>query len=77
MLSLGGTGGISKSLKRILTLRDMVRHLPCYPWICPYALLCYAALAIDMTARNMQDAVKKKGLPWTAAKGFDTFTPVG
>lgn len=34
------------------------------------------ALAIDMTARNMQDKVKKAGLPWSAAKGFDTFTPV-
>ncbi|WVR04723.1 hypothetical protein IAU60_001734 [Kwoniella sp. DSM 27419] len=34
-------------------------------------------LAIDMTARNVQDAVKKKGLPWSAAKGFDTFCPVG
>ncbi|KAI9296272.1 hypothetical protein K502DRAFT_184434 [Neoconidiobolus thromboides FSU 785] len=34
-------------------------------------------LAIDMTARNMQNDVKKKGLPWSAAKGFDTFTPVG
>jgi len=34
------------------------------------------ALAIDMTARNVQDAVKKKGLPWTTAKGFDTFTPI-
>lgn len=30
-----------------------------------------------MTARNMQDEVKKKGLPWSAVKGFDTFTPVG
>jgi acylpyruvate hydrolase len=29
-----------------------------------------------MTARNMQEAVKKKGLPWSAAKGFDTFTPI-
>ena len=38
-------------------------------------LWAYAALTIDMTARNMQDAVKKKGLPWSAAKGFDTFTP--
>ncbi|KAH7107639.1 hypothetical protein BKA62DRAFT_684012 [Auriculariales sp. MPI-PUGE-AT-0066] len=34
------------------------------------------ALAIDMTARNVQEDVKKKGLPWTTAKGFDTFTPV-
>ncbi|KAI6008649.1 hypothetical protein EDC04DRAFT_2775640 [Pisolithus marmoratus] len=35
------------------------------------------ALAIDMTARNMQEEVKKKGLPWSAVKGFDTFTPIG
>ncbi|WFD27487.1 acylpyruvate hydrolase [Malassezia nana] len=34
------------------------------------------ALAIDMTARNMQDKAKKSGLPWSAAKGFDTFTPI-
>lgn len=30
-----------------------------------------------MTARNVQEAVKKKGLPWTTAKGFDTFMPIG
>ncbi|EIM89640.1 uncharacterized protein STEHIDRAFT_108334 [Stereum hirsutum FP-91666 SS1] len=35
------------------------------------------ALTIDMTARNIQEEVKKKGLPWTTNKGFDTFTPVG
>jgi len=29
-----------------------------------------------MTARNLQEVVKKKGLPWSAAKGFDTFTPI-
>jgi 2-keto-4-pentenoate hydratase/2-oxohepta-3-ene-1,7-dioic acid hydratase in catechol pathway len=29
-----------------------------------------------MTARNVQDEAKKKGLPWTIAKGFDTFLPV-
>lgn len=34
------------------------------------------ALAVDMTARNMQDKAKKSGLPWSAAKGFDTFTPI-
>ncbi|KXN70642.1 hypothetical protein CONCODRAFT_39208 [Conidiobolus coronatus NRRL 28638] len=35
------------------------------------------ALAIDMTARNMQNDVRAKGLPWSASKGFDTFTPIG
>ena len=34
------------------------------------------ALAIDMTARNAQDEAKKKGLPWSIAKGFDTFLPI-
>ncbi len=34
-------------------------------------------LAVDMTGRNVQDAVKKKGLPWSTAKGFDTFLPIG
>ncbi|KAF2739312.1 hypothetical protein EJ04DRAFT_509018 [Polyplosphaeria fusca] len=33
-------------------------------------------LAIDMTARNVQDEAKKKGLPWSIAKGFDTFLPI-
>ncbi|KAJ0405986.1 hypothetical protein ATCC90586_000802 [Pythium insidiosum] len=33
-------------------------------------------LAIDMTARDLQDKAKRAGLPWTQAKGFDTFTPV-
>ena len=29
-----------------------------------------------MTARNLQEEVKRKGLPWSAVKGFDTFTPI-
>ncbi|KAF8721617.1 hypothetical protein AX14_010222 [Amanita brunnescens Koide BX004] len=33
-------------------------------------------LAVDMTARNLQSKVKSLGLPWSAAKGFDGFTPI-
>ena len=33
-------------------------------------------MSIDLTARNVQNEAKKKGLPWTIAKGFDTFLPV-
>jgi acylpyruvate hydrolase len=29
-----------------------------------------------MTARNVQDEAKRKGLPWSIAKGFDTFLPI-
>jgi hypothetical protein len=39
--------------------------------------ITYTALAIDMTARNIQNEIKKKGLPWSTVKGFDTFTPIG
>lgn len=34
------------------------------------------ALALDLTARNVQDEAKKKGLPWSIGKGFDTFLPM-
>jgi len=33
-------------------------------------------LALDMTARNIQDEAKKQGLPWSVAKGYDTFCPI-
>lgn len=33
-------------------------------------------MSIDLTARNVQNEAKKKGLPWTIAKGFDTFLPI-
>lgn len=33
-------------------------------------------IGLDMTARDLQDAAKSKGLPWAAAKGFDGSAPV-
>ena len=33
-------------------------------------------VALDMTARNLQDEAKKGGLPWSVAKGYDTFAPI-
>lgn len=33
-------------------------------------------LTLDMTARDFQEEAKKKGNPWTLAKGFDTALPV-
>lgn len=32
---------------------------------------------LDITARDLQDTARSKGLPWTEAKGYDTFAPVG
>ena len=32
---------------------------------------------IDVTARDIQNDAKKRGLPWSRAKGYDTFAPIG
>jgi len=42
------------------------------------ALFCIAGygVAIDLTLRDVQDDLKKKGLPWDIAKGFDTACPL-
>ncbi len=33
-------------------------------------------VAIDLTLRDVQDELKRKGLPWEIAKGFDTACPL-
>ncbi|KAH9823802.1 hypothetical protein DFH28DRAFT_225033 [Melampsora americana] len=49
----------------------------------PKGILCHHevelgyTLAIDLTARNLQEEIKSKSLPWSSVKGFDTFCPVG
>eukprot|EP00696_Hemimastix_kukwesjijk_P005498 gnl/Hemi2/16938_TR5629_c0_g1_i1.p1 gnl/Hemi2/16938_TR5629_c0_g1~~gnl/Hemi2/16938_TR5629_c0_g1_i1.p1 ORF type:complete len:234 (-),score=66.45 gnl/Hemi2/16938_TR5629_c0_g1_i1:63-722(-) len=35
------------------------------------------ALCLDMTARDLQDTAKANRAPWSAAKGYDGFCPVG
>ncbi|MDI3476041.1 MAG: hypothetical protein PWQ79_1796 [Thermococcaceae archaeon] len=34
-------------------------------------------IMLDITVRDLQAEARKKGLPWTISKGFDTFAPVG
>ncbi len=34
-------------------------------------------IGLDLTARDLQDECKKKGLPWLIAKGFDNAAPLG
>lgn len=34
-------------------------------------------IGIDVTARDIQRKAKEKGHPWSVAKGFDTFAPLG
>ena len=35
------------------------------------------ALGLDLTARDLQRKAKDAGKPWSVAKGFDTFAPLG
>lgn len=35
------------------------------------------AVGLDMTARDLQTQAKKRRHPWSVAKGFDTFAPLG
>ena len=35
------------------------------------------SIIVDITARDIQQQAMKAGMPWTIAKGFDTFAPIG
>jgi 5-carboxymethyl-2-hydroxymuconate isomerase len=41
-----------------------------------YEYIAGYGVGLDMTLRDVQAEAKKKGLPWTVAKGFDTSAPV-
>ena len=42
-----------------------------------YTIYCKGyVLALDMTARQLQEKLKKQGHPWLLAKGFDTSCPI-
>src|SRR5919106_4700797 len=44
-----------------IPLEDALNHVDGY------------AVGLDMTARDLQTEAKEKGLPWSVAKGFDSF----
>ena len=35
------------------------------------------SLGLDLTARDLQEDCKEKGMPWEIAKGFDSSAPIG
>lgn len=39
--------------------------------------ISHIGIGLDFTARDLQDTAKEKALPWSIAKGFDTFAAVG
>lgn len=46
------------------------------PEVAALAHVAGFGVALDMTARDVQAELKKKGLPWELAKGFDTSCPL-
>ena len=39
--------------------------------------ISHLGIGLDFTARDLQDKAKEKSLPWSIAKGFDTFAAIG
>ena len=50
---------------RNIKAKDAMNHIAGY------------TLALDMTARNLQNQARKNGDPWAICKGYDTFTALG
>lgn len=50
---------------RNISLADALDHVAAY------------AVGLDMTARDLQSEAKARRHPWSVAKGFDTFAPLG
>lgn len=38
-----------------------------------HTYISHMGIGLDLTARDLQEKAKEKGLPWSIAKGFDTF----
>ena len=65
---------VHHELELVVVIGRRVKHVPVSE-----ALACVSgyALGLDMTARDLQSEAKERGLPWSVAKGFDTFAPLG
>jgi len=65
---------IHYELELIVKINNMGKHI-----LPQFAHKYYdeIALGIDFTARDLQNDLKKKGLPWELAKGFDMSAAIG
>jgi 2-keto-4-pentenoate hydratase/2-oxohepta-3-ene-1,7-dioic acid hydratase in catechol pathway len=67
------TGDVHHEVELALVIAKRCKHLQ--PADCDGVIGGYA-LALDLTARDVQQVAKSKGHPWAVAKGFDTACPV-
>ena len=74
---------ITKSIAQNLFWCSIKCHRNECLYVIPSFLQCntdvtvlFLRLGLDMTARDWHNEAKKKGHPWSLAKGFDTSCPV-
>ncbi len=68
-----GTGELHHEVELVVALADGGRDLD--PGQAENCIFGYA-VGVDLTRRDLQAAAKKRGGPWTTAKGFDHSAPV-
>lgn len=68
-----GIGRVEHEIELAVVLARNAREVPERRW--KEFVLGYA-LFLDMTARDVQDAAKRKGDPWALSKSYDTFSPM-
>jgi 2-keto-4-pentenoate hydratase/2-oxohepta-3-ene-1,7-dioic acid hydratase in catechol pathway len=68
-----GVGHIHHEVELAAVIGDECKNVPRKDALSH--VMGYAAL-IDVTARDVQAKAKKDGLPWSIAKGYDTFAPI-
>lgn len=68
------TSDVHHEAELVLLIGKITRNCP--PEEALASVLAFG-IGIDFTARDLQSQAKKDGLPWSLAKGFDSFAPVG
>lgn len=68
-----GVGEVHHELELAVVVGETMRRVPA---VRALAHVAGYAVALDMTARDLQAAAKRQGLPWDVAKGMDTFCPI-
>lgn len=71
---LPGVGRVDHEVEVVVAIGDRGRRVPEERAL---GIVSGYAVGIDVTARDLQAEVRKQGLPWALAKGFEGFAPVG
>lgn len=69
-----GIGAVHHEVELAVRVGRSLRHAPASEALRHVDAL---TVAVDVTARDLQESAKKAGGPWDQAKGYDTFLPLG